>query len=244
MEIFKRAKNAFHHLARREFALLCGIVAAFLCLWIFLGVAEEAGEGEHDNLELKIIQSFRSPTDLSRLKGPVWAKEAAIDSSTLGGSTLTIIITVLVASYLLINRQRRDCIIVAAAVSSGSAASVVLKHVFERPRPTAVPYLVHVNDASFPSGHSMTSAVVYITLGVLLARSTNSWKHKLFYVGTGLILSGLVGLSRVMLGVHYPSDVIAGWAAGASWALICWIAAELVPPETTRKPRIGAQVRT
>jgi undecaprenyl-diphosphatase len=222
----KTMAQKYRDLARGEFLLICGIVAACLGLWAFLGVAEEMGEGEHDHFEEQILRSFRRPGDLAHLKGPTWTREVAQDISSLGGASVTVILTVSVAGYLLIKGKRREGTWVICAVAGGSAVCAGLKHVFDRPRPAVVPFFAATNDPSFPSGHSMTSAVVYLTLGVLMARSASGWTQKLFFLATGLTLSGLVGISRVMLGVHYPSDVVAGWSAGASWALLCWIVAE------------------
>src|SRR5205085_9940078 len=96
---------------------------------------------------------------------------------------------------------------------------------FDRPRPSVVPHLSHVMTSSFPSGHSLLSAVVYLTLGSLLARLVGPPRLKLYFLGVAVLLSFLVGLSRVYLGVHYPTDVLAGWAAGLTWAVLCWLLA-------------------
>jgi len=209
---------------------MAGIAVVCLCLWAFLGIAEEAGEAEHRPLEAKILRFMRSADDPGRLAGPAWLGEAARDFSALGGISATGLLTVMVAVYLMASRQRREAVLVIGAVGGGVLLSLVLKGIFQRPRPLVVPYLTEVSDTSFPSGHSLTSAVVYITLGVLLARSSTSWLRRSFFLGTGLLLSGLVGISRVMLGVHYPTDVLAGWTAGLGWALLCWVVAEVFWP--------------
>lgn len=76
--------------------------------------------------------------------------------------------------------------------------------------------------ASFPSGHAMLTAVAFLTLGVLLARMTEHRRLKAFALATSITLTILVGLTRIHLGVHYASDVLAGWVAGGAWALLCW----------------------
>src|SRR5262249_52953419 len=112
-----------------------------------------------------------------------------------------------------------------AAVLGGLLLSLLLKELFKRPRPSVVPHLSHVDTSSFPSGHSMLSFVVYLTLGSLLARLVQPLRLELSVVGVAVLLSFLVGLSRVYLGVHYPSDALAGWAAGLTWAVGCWLLA-------------------
>jgi undecaprenyl-diphosphatase len=103
--------------------------------------------------------------------------------------------------------------------------SIVLKDAFARPRPQLVPHLSYVTSYSFPSGHSMLSAIVYLTLGTLLSRLVKPLKIKMYIIGIALLLTFLVGISRVYAGVHYPTDVLAGWAAGLTWALVCLLAA-------------------
>jgi undecaprenyl-diphosphatase len=103
--------------------------------------------------------------------------------------------------------------------------STGLKMGFERPRPDLVPHATQVYTASFPSGHAMLSAVTYLTLGALLSRVQRRRRVKAFFLGLALTLTLLIGLSRVYLGVHWPSDVLAGWCIGAAWASLCWFVA-------------------
>src|SRR5206468_91472 len=114
---------------------------------------------------------------------------------------------------------------VCGAIVSGLFASTVLKHFFDRPRPNLVPFTVYVSTSSFPSGHSMMSAVTYLVLGALLARSQERKLVKAYFLLGAVFLTVVVGISRVYLGVHWPTDVLAGWTAGAVWALLCWLLA-------------------
>jgi undecaprenyl-diphosphatase len=110
---------------------------------------------------------------------------------------------------------------VLVSVVGGVLISQTMKWAFARPRPDLVPHGAEVFTASFPSGHSMMSAVVYLTLGALLARTQADPAVKTYVLVMAVVLTVLVGASRVYLGVHWPTDVLAGWALGGVWALIC-----------------------
>ena len=105
--------------------------------------------------------------------------------------------------------------------------STVLKISFNRPRP-GVPHLARVFTPSFPSGHATLSAVTFLTLGVLLARASRDRRLKIYFVALAIFLTVAVGISRVYLGLHYPSDVLAGWSIGSMWAILCWTGAWLL----------------
>jgi undecaprenyl-diphosphatase len=117
---------------------------------------------------------------------------------------------------------RRGLFVVAAS-SGGWFINGALKQMFQRPRPDVVPHLREVMTMSFPSGHALISAVVYLTLGTLLMRIAKRRLTKIYCMAMAMFATFLVGASRVYLGVHYPTDVIAGWMIGFSWALLCWI---------------------
>jgi undecaprenyl-diphosphatase len=135
------------------------------------------------------------------------------------------LITAAVAGFLWLKRMFGAMWLVILAALGGLVVSSLLKGAFERPRPDIVPHLSQVYTSSFPSGHSMLSATIYLTLGTLLGRFVQPFRLKAYFLIVALILTGLVGVSRVYMGVHYPTDVLAGWAAGLAWALICWLVA-------------------
>jgi undecaprenyl-diphosphatase len=122
-------------------------------------------------------------------------------------------------------RKRGAALLVLASVGGGALLSTLLKLSFERPRPDLVPHAVAVYTASFPSGHAMLSAVTYLTLGTLLARIQPRRRLRAYIVAVAVLLTLLVGTSRVYLGVHWPTDVLAGWCLGAAWAMLCWAVA-------------------
>ena len=144
------------------------------------------------------------------------------DVTSLGGATVLSLMTAAVVGYLLVDEKRAAALFVLASVAGGAALSTVLKLAFARPRPNIVPHLVEVHTASFPSGHAMLSAVIYLTLGALLARVERPPRIKIYVLTVAILLTFLIGLSRVYLGVHWPTDVLAGWCAGAAWATLCW----------------------
>ena len=140
------------------------------------------------------------------------------------------------AGYLLLRRQYRVIVLLAVATAGGLLVSVVLKDLFSRARPEFASGTSHVMTASFPSGHSMLSAIVYLTLGVLLARTSTHYRFKLYFLTIAVLVTVLVGLSRIYLGVHYPTDVLAGWSFGLIWALMCWLIAHFLQKRGTIEP--------
>jgi undecaprenyl-diphosphatase len=152
-------------------------------------------------------------------------QEAARDITALGSPTVLALLTLIAGGFLLLDGKRHLAIFVYASVASGGLVSAVLKSLFQRPRPDLVPYATTVANTSFPSGHSMLSAVAYLTLGAMLARSQQRKRLKAYFLLVAALLTLLVGVSRVYLGVHWPTDVLAGWTAGASWAILCWLVA-------------------
>jgi undecaprenyl-diphosphatase len=203
---------------------LVPIVLATASAWIFIAVADEVLEGETRAIDERIILALRT-ADVSDPVGPLWFEEAVRDLTALG-STLVLAMAVLtVVGFLLLLRDWRAAIFTFGATGSGLLVSHLLKALFGRPRPDLIPHEVMVFTPSFPSGHAMMSAVVYLTLASLVARLMRRRRLKLYAMSIAVVLTTLIGLSRVYLGVHWPSDVLAGWTAGASWALACWLIA-------------------
>ncbi|MBY2925582.1 phosphatase PAP2 family protein [Rhizobium leguminosarum] len=192
-------------------------------LFVLQRLTSEVLEGETLRFDEAILRALRRPGDLAVPIGPGWLTHAVGDITSLGGVTVLALMTVLVTVYLLFDRRWPIAIFVVSSVLTGWLASTLLKIVVARPRPDIVPHLVEVGDLSFPSGHAMVSAVTYLTLGALLARTQRYPSTRIFVMGAGVFLAVIIGLSRIYLGVHYPTDVFAGWCAGALWALACWL---------------------
>jgi undecaprenyl-diphosphatase len=209
-------------LARREVLGLAGLAVAAGATYAFVELADMVREGESHALDEALLLLFRHPTEPSRLRGPSWVREVAVDLSSLGGPTVLTLISLSVVVFLLAVRKRGAALLLSLSVGGGVLLSALLKLGFNRPRPDLVPHEVQVYSAAFPSGHAMLSAVTYLTLGSLLARVQPGWRVKAYLIVVPLLLTLLVGVSRVYLGVHWPTDVLAGWCLGAAWALLCW----------------------
>lgn len=190
--------------------------------WLFIEIADDVMEGETRRFDESVLLAFREDGDWEDPVGPAWVEESARDITGVGGVAVLTFTTLAVAGFFLLQRKWHLAIYVAGAVASGSIASTLLKSGFDRPRPDLVAHGQVVYTASFPSGHSMLSAVVFLTLGALLAGAQKERAMKIYVLGLAAALTLSVGVSRVYLGVHWPTDVLAGWAAGAGWALACW----------------------
>jgi len=210
-------------LGGRESAVLLSIVVVVSATWALISIAGEVIEGNTLAIDQKIVRSIRGAEDVSVPVGPSWLTDAGRDVTALGSySVVLLLVSLLTGFLLLVNRYQMTLFLVAASVG-GIVFSRILKQTFNRPRPEIVPHFVDVSTSSFPSGHAMLSAAVYLSLATLLATTTSRRRLKIYIVGVGILISLLVGVSRVYLGVHYPTDVLAGWCAGTTWALLCWL---------------------
>jgi undecaprenyl-diphosphatase len=223
--VFNRARDLGLRLRLNEAGPLISLAALSLFGWAFVNLAGEVIEGDTTRLDRTLLMALRSPGDPTDPIGPRWFEEAARDVTGLGGHAVLTMVTLAAIAYLLLARKRHAAVLVVAAIGGGMLMSTLLKLGFDRPRPDLVPHGVRVYTASFPSGHAMLSAVTYLTLGALLARVQPRRRIKAFLLGVAILLTVLIGMSRVYLGVHWPSDVLAGWCGGAAWAALCWFVA-------------------
>lgn len=199
------------------------LIAGLLLIFIF--IAQDVFEGETASFDRAAILAFRSAGNISQSVGPPWVEEAVRDVTALGSIIVVIILSGAVLGYLLMLGKRGPALLLLMSVAGGTALNDLLKYVFARPRPDLVLPATQVFTSSFPSGHAAVSAVVYLTLGALLARDAPSVAGKIYVMAVAILIVFLVGVSRVFLGVHYPTDVLAGWCIGSAWALTCWLAA-------------------
>jgi undecaprenyl-diphosphatase len=205
--------------------LLVGLGASVLLL-VFLKLASEVMEGETLAFDKRIVLAFRKADDPSLPIGPAWMASAMMDLTALGGPTIISLVVLGIIGFLALQTRYWTAFFVFLTAASGEVISYALKAAFFRPRPDVVPHLREAFSTSFPSGHAMQSAIIYLTLGAMLMRVAERRLTKIYCLTVAGGLTLLVGLSRVYLGVHYPTDVLAGWIVGLIWASICWLVAQ------------------
>ncbi|MBL8547702.1 MAG: phosphatase PAP2 family protein [Hyphomonadaceae bacterium] len=202
-------------------AILLGIAVP---VWAFVEIAEEVGEGETRWFDESILLALRT-SDSADPIGPHWVEASIMDITALGGFAVLALVTLMAAGYLLARKRWIDALMLLVATIGGTLISEGLKVGFNRPRPDLVAHIVETTSMSFPSGHAMLSAVTYLTLGALIARTQQKRSLRGYVIGGAILVTMLIGLTRIYLGVHWPTDVLGGWCLGASWALLCWVAA-------------------
>jgi len=199
--------------------VFAGLAAVLLAA--FGMVADEVIEGDTVVFDQTVTSFFRENGNLNDPWGPTWLEEAMRDVTALGSFTILGFVVIVTVLFLSLSGKGRSAVFVAISVVGGTIASTGLKMLFDRPRPD-VEAATRVFTASFPSGHATVSAVVYLTLGLLLSEASVDRRLKALFVVLGVFITATVGISRIYLGVHYPTDVIAGWSVGLAWALACW----------------------
>jgi undecaprenyl-diphosphatase len=207
---------------RPERQLLLALALSAFALWVFVEVSEEMLEGDSLRFDERLLMLFRSAADPALPLGPAWLREVMRDITALGSTFVLLLVTIASIGFLALTQNRRAALQVLFAVLGGMLLSTLLKLGFDRARPDVAMHTMSVYSASFPSGHAMMSAVVYLTLGALIAAPLEDRRLRLYILALATVLTLLVGVSRVYLGVHWPTDVLAGWALGAGWATACW----------------------
>lgn len=219
----KVARGAFAFFRSREPMALFALLTIVLGIWGFIELADEVIEGSTGHFDRWAVRALRDQADPSIPIGPPWMASVGRDLTGLGGVAILTLFIIASAGFLAISHAYRTMIVLVFSTSTGIIASMLLKQWFARPRPDVVPALDHVYTSSFPSGHSMMSTLVYLTLGTLIAPVLKHFWLRLYVLSLAILLAVLIGLSRIYMGVHYPTDVLAGWAAGLVWALACWL---------------------
>jgi len=200
---------------------MSGLTIAVL-LFAFGLMAQSAG-GEPSAFDRNVMLAFRKSAKPDIPLGPAWLQEAARDITSLGSVTVLGMATLAVAGFLFLAHKPAAAWLMLIAVFGGVALNDVLKFAFARPRPDFVTHMARVFTTSFPSGHATLSAITYLTIGALLARTYPSFETSFYFMSLAAFLTVLIGVSRIYLGVHYPTDILGGWSIGAAWAVACWV---------------------
>jgi undecaprenyl-diphosphatase len=220
------APGRFDLLRRRlleEGAAVAAFLVAVLCALAFFEIADETAEAEGQALDVSILQALRPGTSPSDPIGPWWVEHAAADLTALGGISVLALVTLSVVGLLCLRARWGRALLLIGALGGGVVLSEALKGVFERTRPPDIYRTFETLNASFPSGHALQAAVVYLTLGTLAAQAMRTRAGKIYALSVAASIAVIVGLTRVYLGAHWMSDVLAGWCVGAAWAMACWL---------------------
>jgi undecaprenyl-diphosphatase len=226
-------------LGKREIGLPVTLFCVAALIFGFALLADEVMEGGTMGFDTRVASFFRPPGATAPI-GPDWLHEMARDVTSLGSMVVLCFLIAAVAGYLLLIRKRGAAALAVGSILGGTVVSFGLKLLFNRPRPE-IPGGIQVFTASFPSSHAMLSAVTYLTLGALMTRVAAGARLKAYFMGIAVFLTVLVGMSRVYVGVHYATDVLAGWCVGSAWAVLCWVVAlRLQRRGQVEQPGLGA----
>ncbi|MEO8375252.1 MAG: phosphatase PAP2 family protein [Sphingomonas bacterium] len=197
-----------------------GAVAAGILLLGLVGLLID--RGLQFDFDRAILLGMRHGTMHGAPIGPAWLKLAMIDITAIGGATVLPMIVVITAGFLAIRRLWLTMWLVLGGTITGSIAIGLVKTLVARARPELTDHLVQVTSESFPSGHAANSAIVYLTIATLIVQIVEGRGARTYILAITAFLVTLIGISRVYLGVHWPSDVLAGWSFGTLWALAWW----------------------
>jgi undecaprenyl-diphosphatase len=207
------------------FAVLLATAAAFA--WL----ADEVGEGGTQRFDDAVLLWMHR-------HGTPGLTSLALEVTALGSAAVVLMMMLVATAFLWLSRHRYSVLLLWVALVGGELLNGLLKSVFDRPRPRLFPWLTTATLSSFPSGHAMTSVIVYVTLAYLVARLQPGRRMRRVTFGVALVVVVAIGLSRMYLGVHYPSDVLAGYAAGFAWASFVALGMEAVRHFRTRQPEV------
>lgn len=203
---------------------LVAVAVAGAALWGVTRLGSEIGEGETSTFDRAVLLALRTPANPNLPLGPPWLRETARDLTALGGFTVLTLVVIAAIAVLLVYHRHRQASVFAAIVVIAQVASETIKAAVGRPRPMFITQYDLVASTSFPSGHSMMAPAVYFTLAIIIAAGEIKRGARALLIGGSIFLVAAIGISRVYLGVHWPTDVIAGWTLGSAMALLAWVA--------------------
>lgn len=206
-----------------------GWIWTLAALFAFAAIALAIDAGALAPLDERVLLSLREGDRADPL-GPAWVEELARDVTALGGTPFAIGASVIALVYFMLRNKPASALFTLVVAGGAQSLSEGLKAIFRRPRPDLVPHEVEVYSASFPSGHALLAASLFLTAAFVRAQAEQNARIRAFTIAAAIVLTMMVAASRVYLGVHWPSDVVAGWCAGLAWALVAsrayaaWIA--------------------
>jgi undecaprenyl-diphosphatase len=227
----------------QDLLLIAGFSLLAALLWIFVEIAQEIGDAETHALDRALLLALRSDAAGTDPIGPIWVERAALNLSAIGSGAVVTLLVLTVSGYLLLAARPRLALFLVTCSAGSGALVMLLKNVFQRPRPDVVVPILEASGLSFPSGHAVISAALYPTMGVILALAVQPLRLRLYVVSVAIAFALLVGATRVYLGVHYPTDVVAGWSIGFAWALLLGLLARIlerrgaIDPEQEREAK-------
>ncbi len=214
-------------IARAEISALSALFIVAGGIMVFVELADDMTEADARVFDQAVLVAVR-PGGSADGWGPPWLETAALDLTALGGIAVLGLFAAIVVLFLVLQRKHLSALLLVLGLAGGVALSEGLKLVFQRDRPPEAWRAVETVNASFPSGHALLSAVFYLSIGVMLTRAFPRRRFKAYVLGVALLLTLIVGLTRVYLAAHWASDVLAGWSIGAAWAMALWLVAYAV----------------
>ncbi|HEY0053678.1 MAG TPA: phosphatase PAP2 family protein [Caulobacteraceae bacterium] len=216
-------------LGRTEVGALVALTVIAGGVATFLEVADDMTEADGQALDLAVLRALRpNPANLHDALGPPWLEHAMAELTSLGGLSVLLAFATAAVGFLVMQKRRGSAMFLGFTLAGGLGLSEFFKGMFERGRPDAVYRTFETINASFPSGHALMATVFYLTIGVMVARTQTRKRVKAYMVGVAVALALIVGVTRVWLGAHWLSDVLAGWSLGAAWAMFVWLSAYLI----------------
>ena len=187
--------------------------AAALAFGLFVTITHELLEQDVSGVDRTILIAF------AHLRTP-WLTVMAVDLTALGSITLVGLISGVAFCVLLLMKDRIGSLQLMAACAGAGIVTVATKNIIDRARPDEVPQLVQVSGFSYPSGHALVATALYLTVAILVGRHLQNLVNQMAILAMTAAIIFLVGISRIYLGVHYPSDVASGISLGTAWALL------------------------
>ena len=224
-------------LARTEIAAISALFVVTLGVMTFVELADDMTEADGRAFDQAVLEAMRPGVTPADPWGPGWLEEAAMDLTALGGIAVLGLFALATIGFLVLQRKRLSALLLAVGLAGGVALSEGLKAMFGRERPPEALQAVETLNASFPSGHSLLSAVFYLSIGVMLTRAFPERHFKAYVIGVAVLLTLIVGLTRVYLAAHWATDVLAGWSVGAAWAMALWLVAYAVQRRQAARPQ-------